>query len=245
MTVAHAFDRAADRYDAHAPVQRRVAAMLADRIVALPLPPAPRVLELGCGTGFLGAALVDRLPRADWWMTDLAPAMVERTAARFAGRPAIRFAVMDAAAPDLPGPFDLICSSLALQWLADLPAAVTALRARLAPGGRLAFTTLAAGSFAEWGAAHEPDTAGTPAYPDAAALRRLGLAVTIDTLTERHGDARDFLRAVKAIGAGTPRPGHRPLGPAGLRGVMARFEAQGAVARYVVATCIAGPEEKA
>lgn len=240
MTIAAAFDRAAARYDANAPVQRRVAALLADRIVALPPPPAPRVLELGCGTGFLGDALIGRITPADYLMTDLAPAMAAAARARFAGRAGLRFAVMDAAAP-VGGGFDLICSSLAFQWLADLPAAVSALRAMLAPGGRLMFTTLAAGSFAEWAEAHGDRPAGTPAYPDAPALRAMGLAVTLDTVIERHAGARDFLRAVKAIGAGTPRPGHRPLGPAALREVMARFDAGGAVARYVVATCLAGP----
>ncbi|MET0271229.1 MAG: methyltransferase, partial [Sphingomonas sp.] len=203
-------------------------------------PPAPaRVLELGCGTGFLGHALLARLDPAEYLMTDLAPAMVAQARARCAGRPGLRFAVMDAAAPTAPGAFDLICSSLAFQWIADLPAAVAGLRARLAPGGRLAFTTLAAGSFAEWVAAHGDLPAGTPAYPTAEALAAMGLAVTLDTIVQPHADARDFLRAVRAIGAGTPRPGHRPLPPARLRDVMARFEASGAVARYVVATCIA------
>lgn len=237
--VAHAFDRAAARYDAYAPVQRRVAGMLADRIAALPLPPAPRVLELGCGTGFLGQALLKRIAPGDYLMTDLAPAMVARAERHFAGRADIRFATMDAAAPPVGTRYDLICSSLAFQWLPDLTAAVGRLRGLLSPDGRLVFTTLATGSFAEWITAHGDHPAGTPAYPDAAALRAMGLAVTLDTIDEPHADARAFLRAVKAIGAGTPRPGHRPLTPGMLRTVMARFEESGAVARYVVATCIA------
>jgi malonyl-CoA O-methyltransferase len=240
MTVAAAFNRAAD-YDRHAVVQREVAMALADRIVTFPVPLAPRVLEIGCGTGHLGAALVDRLPRARWLMTDIAPAMVERARRRFAARPEIRFATMDGECADAPGPFDLVCSSLALQWFADLPGAVARLRALLAPQGRLAFTTLAAGTFAEWRQAHGPLPCGVRDHPSPAALAALGLEVTVASRTVRYADARAFLRALKAIGAGTPRPGHRPLPPAELRQVMDRFEAAGANATYVVATCLAGP----
>ena len=237
MTIASAFARAAD-YDAHAAIQRKAAARLADRVATLPLLPRPRVLEIGCGTGLLGAALVDRLPDARWLMTDLAPAMVERARSRFAGRRDIDFAVMDGETPDLAGPFDLIVSSLAMQWFADLPASVARLMGMLAPGGRIAFTTLAAGSFAEWRDAHGALPAGTPDYPTHQALAATGLDVSIDTLIEHHADARHFLHSVKGIGAGTPRPGHRPLNPAQLHGVMARFEAAGCVASYVVATCL-------
>ncbi|WP_019831239.1 methyltransferase [Sphingomonas sp. PR090111-T3T-6A] len=237
MSVADAFGRAAD-YDRHAAVQRSVAGRLAERVAALPLPPAPRVLEIGCGTGLLGSALVDRLPGARWHMTDLSPAMVERAHRRFAGRADISFSAMDGEAPDIAGPFDLIVSSLAFQWFADLPGAIERLRGMLAPGGHLAFTTMAADSFAEWRAAHDGLPCGTPDYPGAEALSAMGFSVTIEALPVRHRDARDFLHAVKAIGAGTPRPGHKPLTPAQLHAVMHRFEASGATASYVVATCV-------
>ncbi|USI72147.1 methyltransferase [Sphingomonas morindae] len=240
MSIAAAFDRAAG-YDAAAEVQARVAGALATEIAGLALPPRPRVLEIGCGTGLLGAALIDRLPGASWRMTDIAPAMVARAQARFGRRPDIAYAVMDGEAPDPDGRYDLICSSLALQWFRDLPAGVARLRARLAPGGRLVFTTLAEGSFAEWRAAHHEASPGTPDYPAPAALAAMGLRVTLTEHRVHHPDGRAFVRALKAIGAGTPRPGHRPLAPAAFRATLARFEAAGAVARYVVATCMGEP----
>jgi malonyl-CoA O-methyltransferase len=238
--IARAFDRAVD-YDRHAMLQSTVAERLADRIADLPLPPNPRLLEIGCGTGFLGAALLPRLPGADWLMTDLAEAMVARAARRFTDRPGVRFAVMDGAAPDTHGPYDLICSSLAAQWFTDLPDALARQYALLAPGGHLVLATLAAGSFAEWRAAHAPEAAaaGTPDYPAAEALAAMlpGGEVVTETILVEHEDARAFVGTLKAIGAGTPRIGHRPLPPATLRAVMQHFDAAGARVSYTIAFC--------
>lgn len=240
--VARAFDRAAD-YDAHAGIQRETARRLADHIAALPLPPRPRVLEIGCGTGFLADALGGRLNAADWLMTDIAPAMVERARARFGKGAGYRFAVMDGDAPAPGERFDLVCSSLAAQWFADLPRAVSRQRALLAPGGYLALATLAEGSLAEWRAAHRACgvVAGTPDYPSTYALRTLGGEVAELWLEERHGDGAGFLRGLRAIGADSPRDRHRPLGAATMRAVLRGFEEAGAVARYHVAICTFGP----
>lgn len=244
MQVANAFHRA-HSYDRHAAVQRIVANRLADHILTLQLPANPRVLEIGCGTGFLGAALIGRLSFAHYWMTDIAPGMLDRARQRFAEYDNIDFAMMDGAAPSVSGPFDLICSSLAMQWITDLPQVITRLRNLLSPDGRLIFTTLAAGSFATWRAAYGRAHPGTPDYPPVEALRELGLNVSIDSVEHSYANAREFLSALKAIGAGTPRPDYRPLPPAQLRQIMARFEAEGAKADYVIATCLVGPAEAA
>lgn len=235
---AAAFDRA-ERYDAHAVVQRRVAAWLARRIARAR--PA-RTLEIGCGTGFLR----EELPRAfgDWLATDIAPAMVARAKRRLGGWPGVRFAVLDAERPHVPAepPFDLVTGSLVVQWFDDLPRGLARLLRLVRPGGRLVVTTLAAGSFAEWSAAHASEGlgAGTRTYPEAgalAALRLDGVAprVALRRFEERHADARAFLHALKAIGAGTPRAGHRPLPPPALRRVLRAFEAAGATTTYAVA----------
>ncbi|MCW2240455.1 dethiobiotin synthase [Azospirillum canadense] len=227
--IVSAFGRAAARYEDHAAVQRAVADRLAERIATLPLPRRPRVLEIGCGTGFLSRALRARLGPADWLFTDLSAAMVARARAAFGEDPDARFLVMDGETPCAapPGGFDLVCSSLAVQWFQDPGAALARWAALLAPGGHIAFATLAADSFREWRAAHTRlgYTAGVPAYPTAAALARLWPAggtgvVTEERLVRHHPDGRDFLAELKGIGATLPCATHRPLPPGALRQVL-------------------------
>jgi malonyl-CoA O-methyltransferase len=55
-----------------------------------------------------------------------------------------------------------------------------------------------------------------------------------DRVVETYASAADFLHALRAIGAGTPRPEHRPLSAAAMRRVMRRFEEAGASASYCV-----------
>ena len=238
--IARAFAGARE-YDRHALVQRRVAKRLADRIAALPLPPAPRVLEIGCGTGFLTEALLARGIGGEWLVTDIAPEMVDRCRERLGEKPGRRFAVLDGERGVVTeGSFDLICSSLALQWFDDAPAALHRMAGWLAPGGHCLVSTLGPGSFAEWRAAHAAEglSAGTPSFAPVDAFSALGPeALIVENVIERHVDARAFLRAVKAIGAGTADPAHRPLSPRALRRVMATFDRNGCEVTYEVVTC--------
>lgn len=220
-TVEAAFSAAAKSYDRAAEAQARAADLLVELVRGLPLPPAPSVLEIGCGTGLLTRRLLP-LIGGDWQVTDLSPAMVaEARTAIGAGK--ARFRVMDGEHPDLaPGSVDLIVSNLAAQWFTDLPAAVSRLAACLKPGGALALTTLGAGSFAEWKTAHQTLrlTCGIPAYPSAEALAGqlpAGARVHSRPVIVSYADGRAFLAALKRIGAATPAEGHRPLSPGALR----------------------------
>lgn len=249
MTGAHrqrigAAFAAAHEYDRHARIQPRVAQRLAARIAALPLAADPAVLEIGCGTGHLTAALAAHNLGGRWLVTDLAPAMVERAQARLGPASRACFAVLDGehGARPAQAPFDLVCSSLAFQWFADPAAAAARLMDWVAPGGWLALATLGEGTFSEWRAAHHTHglEAGTPPLPAPAKLAGLfpGAHVYVENAVEPHAGARAFLRGLKAIGAATPAPGHRPLSPSALARVMATFEAGGAYATYQVVTIL-------
>ena len=235
--IGRAFGGATASYEDAAQVQRLAAERLADRIAALPLPPRGRVLEVGCGTGFLTAALRPLLPDATLVVSDLSLAMV---AACRAGQPEALYLVMDGERPAFAeGTFDLVCCSLVAQWFDDLDGSLGRLCRLLRPGGHLAFSTLLADALAEWRQAHEEEgfRVGAPDFAAPAELQHFswegaGLALTEERLVERYADGPAFVRALKSIGAGTPRSGRRPLSPSEFKLVLRRFEAAGAAATY-------------
>lgn len=242
--VARAFGAAED-YDRHAGVQRRVAEALTERIAASPLAAQPHVLDVGAGTGFLPALLMPRLPGARWVISDLSVEMIQRARTALPAGSG-QFVAMDAARPCFAdGGFDLVCSNLAAQWFDDLAGSIAALARLVAPGGLLALSTLADGSFAEWRRAHEALglVSATPDFPDAAALAALapgGMTATIaiESFARRHDDAADLLRSLRGLGATVPRPGRKPLGPKAMRAVMRQFESIGATVSYEIAYCL-------
>lgn len=229
--VEAAFSAAAKSYDLAAEAQARAADHLVELVHGLAVPPAPAVLEIGCGTGLLTRRLLP-LIGGDWQITDLAAAMVAEAQASIGGD--YQFRVMDGEHPDVAaGSVDLIVSNLAAQWFTDLPAAIRRLAACLKPGGALALTTLGAGSFAEWKGAHERQglACGIPAYPSAEALaaRLPGAQVRSQPVVVDYADGRDFLAALKRIGAATPAEGHHPLSPGALRRVIKAMGAPAAI----------------
>jgi malonyl-CoA O-methyltransferase len=208
--IAQSFGARAASYEENADLQRTVA----ERLARL-LPPlvAPRVLELGCGTGLFSRHLLSRYPDGTFLFTDLAPSMVEQCRLKFNGLgKRVSFEVMDAAHLTADGRFDLIAMSMTLHWLANPEAALAALRKRLAPEGVLLFAALGGESFPEWrGALHQLSLPigllDIPELPGIVDEERL--TVGADTL--------GFLRRIKAIGGLTPREGYAPLAAGALR----------------------------
>ncbi|MEQ8194303.1 MAG: methyltransferase [Rhodospirillales bacterium] len=245
--IISAFDAAPARYETAAGLQRDVAGNLAGRIARLKHAPMPRVLEIGCGTGFLTDALRPALPNAAWTVSDIAPGMVDHCRAKFAGGDSV-FLAMDGERPALRGGFDVICASLVFQWFEDLPASLGRLAALLNPGGHLAFATLVRGTFREWRAAHRMFglNAATPAFPSAAdiagswaeswagywpddiSVRGEG-SVEEEEFLQTYKSARDFLLTLKAIGADTPAAGRRPLDAGSLRRILRHLDKQGSL----------------
>lgn len=225
---------AAETYDDAARVQRLVAARLAERIAAAGGAPM-RILELGCGTGFLSQHLRRLFPDADLTVSDLAPEMRDRALRRLEslrGQGDVRALVLDAEAPEAAGEgYDLICSSLSMQWFTDRAATLARLAAMLAPGGMMAFSTLCAGSFDEWRRVHAAagQECAIPAYPAPERLAedwpRGGQGFwEVETILDRPETALAFVRELRQIGASLPREGVRPVAPGMMRRLLRDLE---------------------
>src|SRR3954453_23031936 len=76
-----------------------------------------RVLDAGCGTGRVTAALVERLPCGEVVAVDGSPAMVEETRRRLGDSADVR--VADLLALELDRPVDAILSTATFHWSAD------------------------------------------------------------------------------------------------------------------------------
>ena len=114
---------------------------IADRAVDLALASSSRlsrVLDVGCGTGYLLRRLAGRVPQAlELAGIDVAPAMIEAARA-MAADSRIRFAT--GTAEELPYPtqmFDLVVSTTSFDHWADQRAGLAECARVLAPGGHL------------------------------------------------------------------------------------------------------------
>jgi malonyl-CoA O-methyltransferase len=191
--IAAAFGRRAGAYDSHAGLQRRVAELLARHLPPLT---APRILEIGLMTRHLAEAW----PDGEFLITDIAPAMVDVCRAKFAFLDRARFAPLDAQNHDVAGEFDLIVSSMAAQWFDDPAGTLEGLSANLAPGGQLLYATTGPDNLREWVAALQ----GCGLPPGRAPLGGLPGIMAQQPIVVDYGSARDFLNALKAIGAVEP-----------------------------------------
>jgi malonyl-CoA O-methyltransferase len=240
--VRRAFDRAAATYDSAATLQRRVCELL---LAELPDTPPAVILDAGCGTGYALGLVATRWPTSTIVAIDFAPAMVTIAGGGVcADIEALPFA--DAS-------FDLYWSSLSFQWC-DAGRSVGEAARVLAPGGRLAVSSLAPGTLAELGMAfvgtdsHRHVLDFPPAETLAAACADAGLtAVRLERRTLRfHHDAlATLLRELKALGANQVGAGRRPglMGRQTWQTMQNRYEAQrepaGLPATFEVVLCVA------
>lgn len=140
--VADLFDRLAETYD---DVGVDYFQVFARRLVDLAgITTGERVLDAGCGRGAATFAAAEAVgPTGSITAVDIAPGMVERTAAdaKARGLDQVTVLVGDAEDPDVTGPYDAILSALVVFFLPDPLAALRHYRALLRDGGRLALTT--------------------------------------------------------------------------------------------------------
>ena len=142
QAVAAAFGRAASGYTQHDELQRRSADLLQRQLARRDF---AQVLDAGCGPGSMSrywreaGSVVTAL--------DLSAGMLAQAQRHDAAQHYLQGDIEALPLPD--GCVDLAWSNLAVQWCDDLRAAIGELCRVVRPGGRVAFTTLLAGSLPE------------------------------------------------------------------------------------------------
>jgi trans-aconitate 2-methyltransferase len=118
-----------ERYAAIATLQHDLGRRFA---AELSLPPEARVVDAGCGDGFVTRLVADRPEVSEVLGFDPSPLMVRR--ARADAHPRVSFVEGDVTAFVADRPFDLAMSLNALHWVADSVAALSHLGAAVHPG---------------------------------------------------------------------------------------------------------------
>ena len=98
-----------------------------------------RVLDVGCGDGWLTSALARQVPGGEVLGIDSSPEMIAHARAVHpeSSHPNLRFLQQDACCIDLPDEHDVVFSNAALHWVADHPAFLRGAAGALRTGGRL------------------------------------------------------------------------------------------------------------
>ena len=234
--ISARFSQAARQYDQHAPLQKQVAYDLfhwANRQLSAGYRPKS-CLDIGSGTGFLTTHLLNHYPDTPTHAIDQAPGMLAELVRKHP-TPRLTTQCLDGETltPEqlnLPKP-TLLMSSMCAQWFNTLE---HALRNWLNLADTLAFSILLNNSFEAWHTAHtqSKQPCGLHPLPSHTHIEGIlqqftqqGLVAHCNSHThtyqEQHPNGLSFARSLRAIGADTPQPNHRP---ANLRPVLSRLK---------------------
>lgn len=213
--VRESFDRAAERYDDVAVLQREVGNRIMERLEVVRLIPAS-ILDVGAGTGVFSGALAKRYKQARVIALDLSPRMLGAARNRrgiFQRGWFNRHGFVCGDAEHLPiadQSIDLLFSNLTIQWCADLDKTFSEFKRVLKPGGLLMFSTLGPDTLMELRASWRAvdDDVHVHEFLDmhdvGDALLRAGLAdpvMDVERFTLTYPDAFQLMRELKILGA--------------------------------------------
>ncbi len=139
--VRRAFDRAADSYEQFAVLQNEVCNRLLEKLEIVNIAPE-FILDAGAGTGWAIPTLFERYRKAQVVALDLSENMLKKSGERggFFRSPHLVCADIEHL-PFANNSFDLVYSSLSLQWCNDLNAALLEAKRVLKPDGLFVFST--------------------------------------------------------------------------------------------------------
>ncbi|MDF1643420.1 MAG: malonyl-ACP O-methyltransferase BioC [Pseudomonadales bacterium] len=141
--IAASFSRSAASYDSVAQLQQQVGNELLAKIPQSI--EAKTILDAGCGTGYFTRQLTKQHNPEQIYAIDLAAGMLSYAVDKTTETEQSRTHWAQADVENLPfadNSFDLIYSSLVVQWCGDLEAFIREAKRALKPGGVLAFSTL-------------------------------------------------------------------------------------------------------
>ena len=219
-SVATNFSRGAGNYARSADFQREIAEELF-HFGSFTKP--QRLVEIGCGTGFLSQHYATAFPDCHYTALDIAPGMIDEY------RRGVNFGTSLVADGEgfscPPNTLDGIVSSSTIQWFSEIKTTLENYKNFLQPGGQIVISTFGPDFFREFRSCAPPQLLKAfPHYYAPQELTDLFREVGFEKIeskrwikTQNYPDAKSMLRNMNQLGFG-------PLGSAPLeQGVMRRL----------------------
>ncbi|MCI0763271.1 malonyl-ACP O-methyltransferase BioC [Bacillus sp. TL12] len=210
------FNGAAVSYDQYASVQKKMAQQLLSIMKKhYHKMSSIRILELGCGTGYLTEQLAVFFPNAEIIAIDFAESMIAVAKTRNHVE-SVTFRCEDIEHLTLSESFDVIISSATFQWLNDLQITLKNLYRYLFEGGLLLFSTFGEQTFQElhtaFQSAKEEKNIQSSSSVGQRFLMREQLQDVCESITgdvhvsetcyiEKFATVREFLQSIRKVGA--------------------------------------------
>lgn len=239
--IARSFGRAVNTYDQCAELQREVALHLLAKLElklgldSMPGPNVERVLDAGCGTGFCTAALQTRYPDAALIALDLAAPMLRMTQQRSPNAASVCADIQQL--PLRAAQFDLVVSSLTIQWCNDLTMLFNELYRVTRPGGHVLLSTFGPSTLSELRKAwanvdthrHTSEFASADTLRSAARHAGFRATLTSELRTQHYSSMRVLSAELKGLGAHNLHPERQNglTSPSAFKAASSAFAAQG------------------
>ncbi|MDA3869467.1 MAG: malonyl-ACP O-methyltransferase BioC [Gammaproteobacteria bacterium] len=216
--IRNAFDKAAESYDQAAVLQKEVCKRLLEKLEVVRLSPQ-WILDAGSGTGEAVKPLQKKYKKAEVVVLDLSEHMLEKAAGQGAlFRKPHQVCANIESLPFADNSFDLLFSSLAMQWCNDLGATLVEFKRVLKPGALLQFATFGPDTLKElrtsWqqvdGAVHVNNFIDMHDIGDG--LLQAGFAEPVmesEIITVNYQEVDTLMQDLRDIGANVTASGHR------------------------------------
>lgn len=149
--VQRRFSRTLETYNRQAFVQQQIASKLAGLLLNFNRKHFKRVLEIGCGTGFLTQKILSNSSVGEYMLNDLVDSAFKEVRQVTAGLNfgKYKFISGDAEATAFPNNIDAVFSSSSFQWFNNLESFISRMYGLLNSDGIIAFSTFGEDNFRE------------------------------------------------------------------------------------------------